>query len=232
MAYRYRNRGVLPPPPSTDTTIVFPFLEDGANFDISLYAPIMSQFKVPKEEVEAFFQRLKEAANGYKHLAKPGRKICCFLFVFFVFVIGFVYSVVLMATSSTNNNNYHPSRFQAGLFGMFFFLVFYIVGLICFVVREQKTIKRLRDKMEVVVNQANAYYNTVGLRWRLPPNHFRWIELWLDYRIAQYGGFGMGQNINTNINPGYQPPNYYPQQQQQGYGMTYNNNAYIPTTTV
>lgn len=107
-------------------------------------------------------------------------------------------SVVLLATSNTNDNgqnNYHPERDLAGFFGIIFSLVLLICPIKCFLSKEQKIKKASRDKMKVIINEANAYYNTVGLRWRLPPDHFDWIELWLVYRIAQYSDFGMRQNM-------------------------------------
>lgn len=239
MAARYNRpqRGLPPPPQSTDTTIVFVFHQDKdfIDYDQTVYAPIMAQNKVSRDEIAAFFAKLKEAAGGYKSIKMSFGKIICVIMIMMAALFGFIFSCLYMGFAN-QGGDFNQHQFSMGIAGMFVFMFIYIFAIIWIARRSRMSQKNLRNKMEVVVTQANTYYNSLGLRWRLPPDHIRWIELWLDYRFAQGQqnmNIGMGQNINTNMNnQGYQPPNYYPQQQgynvaqNTGYNMQGNNNPY------
>jgi len=87
MASRHQNSEVSYIPQSTETKIVFPYLKDEGEFDTSLHATIMSQHKVSKDRVEAFFQRLKEAADDYQRFTEPEKGDCCLLLNFSGFLI-------------------------------------------------------------------------------------------------------------------------------------------------
>lgn len=202
-----------------------PFKWNNYKYDTSVYAPMMTGNRLSPQDVQAFLDRLEKAADNYKQMKWTCMSTIKLLIAIAVVMGLFIASIMYMATTSQTNNE---RKVFKGIGGVFLCTFLYIFLILRYVRNRVATVKRIRDKMNQVIVESNSFYEAMGLRWRLPPDHFRWIELWLDFKFAsgdqQFYPTNTNVGVNTNMNnQGYQAPNYFPQQQ--GYNVPQNNNT-------
>ena len=219
-------------PPTTDYTIVFPHDDFGKRFDSGFYSPALTDGRASLEEIN---QILAEVEIIRRPLAgKMCGALCCYI----VSIIASVVAYVLFMVSMINNNSGLFPFLIAGFIGMII-LIFWV-----FIVRVKNIHENIRKKCKEVIDKHNHNFVSRGLRWHLPIQFPRWIELWKDYRaasnshaiymppVSQHPYPPISHNYgapNQNMNMGGQPQfqqNYY--QNHQGA----QNNMYIPPSQV
>jgi len=211
------------PPASNEIRIIIPFNWTDYSFDTSVYSPIMTGNRLSLQDLQGFLHRLGQAANNYKLIRWTCTSVIILLLSIFLVIGISVWIADFMLTSNAKPElviGFGVSGIVSTGFVMGFLIIRYDH------VRLAKT-KKLHNQMNLVVQEANNYYAGMGLRFRLPPYHFRWIELWLDFKFAQVpinNATVQYPNVNFNNNMNYQtyqPPSLH----QQPHNIQTNNNT-------
>jgi len=240
MSYRDPRQLIQPVPQTNEVVVVFPFDEAKKEFDKSVYAPIMTHNRLSQQDVTNFFQQLYHSTNWFKNLKWSASDILFFVMAFILDISIFIFSIDLLATPE--DYAYEDPDFESfvslvGTFCLLFSILLYILLIVKCNQKKTHHQQKVREQMNDVLNQNNPYFANMGLRWRLPANTHRWVELWLDFKYANgmnnnncitTGNKQLTQTVNSTA---YQPPGLNQagyNVPQQNYGAT-NLNAFYPT---
>ena len=219
------NVNIVMAPPTTTYTIAFLYNDLFRSFNTAFYSPAITEGRASSEEIN---QVLKEIITvNEPFLKKLKAYICCFalttllssfgIIPFFIFVAPM--NVVLIPISVA----------------LYFFLV--VGSLFIFLKAVKRYNKDVRRVSQVVVDKANQEFNHRGLRWVLPKQFPKWVELWKDYQGQ--GGmtqpiymFPMNQQLYANYDGAANQMAGQPQYQQNYYPGYQNNDGYVPLPQV
>jgi len=170
------NHQLLPVQPSTER-IIFPLNLSKGLYDLSEYAPEMTNHQLSKDDIENLFVKIYERTENFKTV-KPGyaaKKIFIFLAIFillFAASLGAGITVYLRVKNPSEN-----LMLALISLSIFISLVFFIVLITCNVMINSRN-KNTRRKIEEVLQEENINADERDLRWKLPKGHYNWIELW------------------------------------------------------
>lgn len=177
---------LVPVPPTTDLTIIFPLDAFARSYDSSFYSPVLTGGRASHEEINQILAEVQTIRKPYAK--KVGLFLCCFFF----YLIACIFGLLLW------DFNVDLSDGANVAIGIVVFVAAVIVGMIVFI----KTIKNMtiesRNKVQDLFARVNANFTGRGLRWNAPVHFPRWVELWKDFNA---------QNTNQ---PGYVPPQVQP----------------------
>merc|ERR1711907_251835 len=191
--YNYRYANIAPQ--TNLNTVIFPFDAVKMKYDTSVYVPLMTQNRLPQHDFDKFFEEV------YKNCTMPNpKKFRKRLFIEFLLFIAFIIiGSASWGSSGTDDDDSWMFGIYCYCFAGFMYL-FLLFDSICTAISIRSQFKAIRCQIQQIIDRDKQYFSGIGLRWRLPTDHARWIELWLDFRAqAQYMQGGQ---------PAYQPPQY------------------------
>jgi len=156
-------------PQTTPYTIMFSEDKQSKTYDSSFYNTTLTEGRATSEEVS---QVLKEINAMRRPLIKKTSLILFSFVVSLVIVIGLfvIFSVFLMAS--------HPLISD---YGLIFSVILLLISLGFFTLSFRRNQQDCRKAAAVIVSKYNIIFASKGLRWQLPAEFPRWIELWKDY---------------------------------------------------
>ena len=170
-----RTRNYVPIPQSTNFRLIFPYITTLGGFNSSFYNPGLTDERVTTEEVKVILEELSVVPEGNNFRTR--KFVCYFIVVFIVGMIGLSIGMPLLMLS--NNTNYLPYLIVG-------FVVWIILSLLCFAF----SLWRLQNKSikdgEAIIKKYKESFAERGLRWNIPSEFPRWIELWKDYVQTQH----------------------------------------------
>jgi hypothetical protein len=238
----YRNKGpYIPTPPTTDFSLVFEFDRKHNKFDRSFYSPALTHGRASLQQIDSF---LGEAERILKKKIGPVRKLLA-IFAFFA-IAGFTAFFLLMLSMMTGDLDYgyyddtsddsiivnngdtldDTDALLIALLGYLGGLIFYSI---LFSVYRSRRYRKAKKAINTLVERYSPVFAAQGLRWNIP-KHFRWVELWKDYREQAQcvcGGQMLQQTYGNFVIPiqgqMVQQPQYqaFPQQNQQQLQIQY-----------
>jgi len=174
---RSHGTSVIFAPPTTDWTIVFPYVNEDKLFDRGFYSPSLTDGRVTLADISPVLREMEVIIKR-----KLGCENCLI-----TFLVIFILTSTILLFSIFLDGGYFPSRWMP--VGIYLVLVVLLSSSISLDIKRRKREAKLL--CQKLVDVYNVRFATVGLRWYLPPSFPRWVELWKDYRGGQ-------QPVNNN----------------------------------
>ena len=173
--------------------IIFPLKFLSGTFDTDFFIPSLVDNRISLIEVNSVIGKIHEETNfmsGVRMLTK--KAVIGFLFLTVLMVINMITMTSGSGSSSLN----------------FFFWIMPVSG-VAFTIYMIYNFNNARKENIVtykiivdIITRNQAPFQNVGLRW-VVPQHIRWLELWMDYRLNQ--GANSYQNPINQQNYGANP---------------------------
>jgi hypothetical protein len=237
----HRNKGpYTPTPPTTDFSLVFEFDRKHNKFDRSFYSPALTHGRASAQQVDSF---LGEVERILKKKIGPVKKVMT-IFAFFA-IAGFAAFFLLMLNIMAGDWDYDYYNDDSDdsiivsnddtfddVDALLIALLGYLGGLIFYSILvniyRNRRYRKAKKAINALVERHSPAFAAQGLRWNVP-KHFRWVELWKDYReqaqcmcgqmLQQpYGNFVIPIQGQMAQQPQYQA---FPQQNQQQLQIPY-----------
>jgi len=160
-------------PPTTQRTIVFPLkitFATNSTFDSSFYNPMLTDGRAHLEEVNHVLREIE--TTQISSLSKMWRGFYCFIAALMVAV--FVLTPLIIYAFVSRN-------FVLAAIAILVDIVLYTIPGFFFTKYVKRTIQNAKKNCLVVVERINQEFSPKGLRWHLPDQFPKWIELWKDY---------------------------------------------------
>ena len=178
------RRIILTVPPTTLTTIIFPFDHTEKSFDSGFYTPGLTDGRTSMEEITNILKEVATTRNTISTKIWPTS--FCFLITFLGSIAAFTCSMIAWSDVMVDFIALSIISFLAVLIAIF----------VLFLVQISKITNEVKAECKMVAEKHNQIFASRGLRWNIPRDFPTWIELCKDYRTG-----------NRNNNQGiYVPP--------------------------
>lgn len=160
-------------PSSNRNILIFPFNYRNLQFSYNFYSQIMTDNRIPKVQIDSFFEEIHAACNNFSSLRDWED----------VFYITF-YSFLLICTMCTIFLEKKYPLLAEIVFCLGFFVPLLVAAYN--IARVKKLLLSYRNKITGIINYSNQnLYKIMGVKWVLSQENFDWIELWLEYRFEK-----------------------------------------------
>lgn len=180
----------------TDSTIIFRYENSLKSFDTRAYSPVLTDGRLGLNEVQQTLQDVKELQQPYTQRIIKG--LWFYLLFNLICISAYVYVIV-------DSTEYGDS--DDVISAIIIYSVLVSVSVITFIVYVVRLRRKCLKIVQVVLDNYNQYLVGRGLRWNLPKQFPRWIELKKEYHVQD-------GNMLPVVNSQY--PHPYP------YGMSLN----------
>ena len=188
------NRNQVAIPTTSPFSIIFPFDARKKEFQTNDYRPFQTDDRASDIEVSNIIDEINKIHKPYARKIDGAACMCCFLFV--AGVIGIIYM---------NNTQDFSSRSVTEIsisIGIAIFLLTIAIGFYC-----QRIEKQSRALVQKCLDIINAEFSGRELRWHVPVEYPRWIELHRDY-VTGAVGYMPPQTTYNILNDSALPLNY------------------------
>ena len=160
-------------PQTTEYTVVFPAIDFESKFDSSFYAPNLTDGRASVQEIT---QVLSDLESTRKPFVKQIRRAGCLIVSYSVLsFLAFLYFLLTMDAGSGGMIIAAIIAFFIGIIASLVILILYLKGVDA----------KMKPKCQETIDRHNQNFLPRGLRWHLPANFPKWIELWKDYYQPQ-----------------------------------------------
>jgi len=165
----------------------------------------MTHNRLSHQDISSFFQQLYQAAINFKDMKLKVTDVILAIICMALDVILFMLGLSVLSEIGDYDSEFDDPELDNYLFGfglgtIIMSIVLYAGIVYKFATRKKNNQGKIRERMNNYLDQINPYFSRMGLRWRLPENSVRWIELWLDFRYAEGMRTERLQNTDTNTN--------------------------------
>lgn len=168
-------------PESTPERIIFPFSFDCYNFLAGDYDDGMTDGRLTRVALLTNFNSFlyrNEEYQSYKNIWIYFKMIIIFLIIFFA--IGIIVFIIGL-TDLHKRHLFHDPLISSGTYIVIGDIIAGVFCLLMFKYSIKKTVKRIRNKLQIGIERFNEFMNEKNIKMMLSDDHFKWIELWLDY---------------------------------------------------
>jgi len=163
--------------------ITFPLNLSLGAYDLSEYTSDQTNNLLSKDEVEEFFVTIYQITEHFKTV-KPGytiKRISIFLGIF-ILLFGGTFGAAFFLLSEDQTISEVLSLILISM-SIFITLLFFIILVACNILANNRC-KKIRKKIQKIIDQNNPPMKEKGLKWALPKDHFNWMELWIEKKIS------------------------------------------------
>jgi len=148
--------------------VIIPMGKNDGEFDASSYTPNQTGERVQIHEITPILNEIETVCKKY---LKEINNIIHIGFFILVACVGSIAALWVATDSSV-----------ASLFTISFII---LCGIVFYGLYALKSIKKFvqdnREETETVLMKYKSSFESKGLRWQLPPEYPKWIELWNDW---------------------------------------------------
>ncbi len=156
-------------PPTTKQTIIFPSTDLESKFHYRFYNPKLTDGRASKQAIAQVLTDIEITIKPYSGRIK---RAGYYYFLAYV-ILSFIALLYFLITADEKSGVFNDAllAFFGGL-GASILILFIAMRIIE---------KRMLRKCHEAIKKHNENFVPKGLRWHLPPDFPRWIELWKDY---------------------------------------------------
>jgi len=160
-------------PPTTSHTLIFPLNSRSNQFDPGNYAPSLTDNRATYHEIQQVLKSLNHSRQPI--FKKEIKVVLIYLVLVFSFtILFFIINAFLIPYSSIL------------LFGVILlFLAFYIISVIFMTKYAQDLKNEAIELAKQVIAESSEKFGEKGLRWNIPKDYPRWVELCNDFKGRQ-----------------------------------------------
>jgi len=154
--------------------VIFPLNEQKCAFEHQFFNPEIADNRLAKSDVEIFLHGIEETIGQELSKLKKRKLILP------LFLVALVLGLVGLALIHQSSDSVFL-QMERVLLALYFVMIWTVFILLQNYFGNLQT--EIKAKLGEEVQQENAGIISQGVRWYVPADEYRWLELWLDYRF-------------------------------------------------
>jgi len=160
--------------PASKVRIVFPYDKSSKRYNTEAYSPSLTEGRAECEEIYPILQEIESIIQEKIGICSKHRT--SFIFLSFV-------TWVLLLYVSLKQLDPYDIYFALKIVGVIFVSTQLCLIAVAFISHRHETqMKEVMTLCQGIIDTYKPKFDSVGLRWSLPPNFPKSIELWKDYK--------------------------------------------------
>ena len=162
--------------------ILFPLNLSSGRYDLPQNREENIIQSLPMDDIKVFLQNVSTKTDNFKTM-KPGfiaKRILIFVIIFtllFGLIIGAGTTIFIDSPDKS-------SPLVLGLISLSILLciLFFIILISCNILIHVRN-KNIHKRIQEVIKEENPKFEIMGLNWKMPNDHYNWIELWIEKKV-------------------------------------------------